>query len=327
MANGPLRTFFRQDAGYPEMDEPDLTDALLDSMIQKRIGVGAPMSRTSAGRMGGAMSMMAGGGGIPENPQFNNANVPPQGGGANSYPPMPGAPPGARPMPQMPKQGWGDVLAQVLAGAGDVVSIGGGRPTNYLQQTMGMQKGMRNEAFQQAMAQRGAMEQAERLAHEYDWRRYGAGRAEEKQNFYEESKKKEADLYEKMLGKEKERGEQYRQLLAATLPAQFEQAEDLDSLKALSAKALMETKGDPALMAEVKRAEQVQLQKLILQNKRGPMEKWTMDQTGGEPFWGKRGWLRDAFEDRQPVPYAPQQQLRPRSMSEQFGEGMRYWHP
>ncbi len=288
MAKGPLRTFFRQDAGYPEMDEPDLTDALLDSMIQKRIGVGAPAVPTSAARMSG-MSMMAGQGSIPENPQFNNANV--QTGPA--YPGMPGPPPAARPMPQMPRQGWGDVLAQALAGAGDVISVGGGRPTNYLGQVIGMQKGMRSEAFQQALAQRGAMEQAERLAHEYEWRKYAAGRGEEKQNFYEQQKKREADLYEKMIGEQNGKKSAMRDIFkfqATQTLASIDALEDLD--KAYS-NLLEKTAGDRGMMDSAKEA---------YDQRRGEL----MKDRGAFPYWPKAFFGGAPSQQAPPVgPAAP----------------------
>jgi hypothetical protein len=214
-------------------DEPDLTDSLLDSMITK--------SRAM--------------------PDFR------------TYPAMPGPPPAARPMPQMRRQGWGDVLAQALAGAGDVVSVGGGRPTNYLQQTMGLQQGLRNQDYQQAMAERAAMEQASRLAHEYEWRSYGAGQQEKRNRFSDKLKMDEQDLYKQMLGKQNEKNQMLRNLQEQMIPATLAQAEDTGELDALKLKALMETKGDPKMMQMVQNAAQRKMGDIVKQQQPGPFEK------------------------------------------------------
>lgn len=201
MPAGPLRTFFRQDTGFSD-DEPDLTDFLLESVIPRRAQAPGMTSRiptsTSFSRVGG----MGGAGRMAPGRQDEQVDVT-----AMGYPPMPGPPRGARPMPMMRHQGWADVLSQALAGAGDVLSVGGGRPTNYLQQTMGLQQGLRGQEYQQALAQRAALENADRMASAYDWQRYAAGQAEAKQDFYETQKGRENDLYSQMIGKQKEDAE------------------------------------------------------------------------------------------------------------------------
>ena len=172
MPTGPLRTYFRQDAGFPQ-DEPDMTDSLLNSMIKASRGPGMPRIPTSTS---------------PSRTTY----------------PMPGAPKPPAPMPQMPGQGWGDVLSQVLAGAGDVFSAGGGRPTNYLGQTMNLQQGLRAQAYQQALAQRASIEHAQQMAKEYEFRRYNAEQSATDRDFNRSLQQRQLDLYDKMLGKKEE---------------------------------------------------------------------------------------------------------------------------
>ena len=183
MAKGALRTFFRQDAGYPDVEEPDLTDFLLDSMIGQgrrprtdMFGAPAPYP-TSAARAGG-MTRMAGMRGQqgqqgPAGPggQMPTVTVP-----GRAYPGMPCPPPGAAPMPQMRQPGWADFLYQAGGGIADAMNARSGMRTNWFQQIQGQGQANRNQEFQLAMAERAAMENAAKLAHEYDWRKYGAGR-------------------------------------------------------------------------------------------------------------------------------------------------------
>jgi len=250
---GPLRTFFRTNAGYPE-DEPDMTDFLLDSMIRKSQGPGMPTvpNSTSPSRM--------------MNPQ------------------MPGAPPQPRPMPQMRGQTWGDVLSQVLSGAGDVVSAGGGRPTNYLGQTMGLQQGLRGQQHQQALAQHAAIEQASRMAHEYEWRKYGAGQQEKRQSFSEEMKRKEQELYEKMLGKEKAKAEQKKNLFSMLAPETLKGAETVEDLDAAKLNLLKETGGDPELMAALdeahNNASRALIPKIAARQAPGTVHHWLAKNSG-----------------------------------------------
>lgn len=167
-----------------------------------------------------------------------------------------------------------DYISQAGGGIADAFNARARRPSNWYQQTRAITQERIGQQYQQEMAQRAAMEQAARLAQDYEWRRYAAGQGERRQDFSEEQKLEERKLYEKMLGKEQEKGDRFKQLLAATLPMEFAQADDLESLKAMSAKALRETQGDPALMNEVRLAEQKRLADIIRSQKPGTSTRW-----------------------------------------------------
>ena len=276
MAKGALRTFFRQDAGF-EQDEPDLTDFLLDSMIGQgrrprtdAFGSPAPYP-TSAARASGmaAMAGMRGQQGLQgaPGPQQGPMRLPGALGqmqqqtmniNAKAYPGMPGPPPGAAPMPQMRQPGWADFLSQAGGGVADAMNARSGMRTNWFQQIQGQGQANRNQEFQLAMAERAAMENAARMAHEYDWRKYGAGRQEAKADSLAEQREEDVKFRDRLLAAQKEKEGWGARLQAAVLPGRFEKAETDEELDALIEKALLETQGDPALMEQVMKAAAVE---------------------------------------------------------------------
>ena len=137
MAQGPLRTFFRQDEGMPE-DEPDLTDFLLDSMMQKgrRPRTDAWGSPAPWPTSGGRVSSMAGMRGQqgqqgPAGPQGQMQGQPDVMVRGRAYPGMPGPPPAPSPMPQMAQAGWMDYLTQAGGGIADAMNARSGQRSDW----------------------------------------------------------------------------------------------------------------------------------------------------------------------------------------------------
>lgn len=223
MAKGALRTFFRQDAGFPE-EEPDLTDFLLDSMIQNggqpRMSmygstVPVPTSGSRVSNIGARGYPGPQGAPGPQNPTMPPANgrdpwgmpMPaPQNVNVQTpaYPSMPGPMAAPAPMPPMAKPGWMDYLAQAGGALADGMNAGSGIRSNFYGQIGAQQQGLRDRDFQHAMAERGAMENAARMAHEYDWRKYGAGVQQQRFDQQASDKAAERKLYEQMIGKRQE---------------------------------------------------------------------------------------------------------------------------
>ena len=270
MPQGPLRTFFRQDAGMPE-DEPDLTDFLLDSMMQqgRRPRTDAWGSPAPWPTSGGRVSSMAGMRGQqgqqgPAGPVGQPQRLPGMLGQmqgqpdvmvrGRGYPAMPGPPPAPSPMPQMAQAGWLDYLSQAGGGIADAMNARSGQRSDWFGRIQGQQQGMRDRDFQMAMAERGAMERAAQLAHEYDWKRYGAGQQEARQDISDDRHEADVKFRDKLLAAQKEKEAWPARLQAAILPGMFEKAESEEELDALVEKALRDTGGDPLLMKQVQDA-------------------------------------------------------------------------
>jgi len=205
MAKGPLRTFFRENAGFDE-DQPDLTDYLLDSMISQ----GAqPRRVTPSGQVIPTPTSMAratvrrGPFGVPI-PQLS---MPPEGDvtvKGSPYPAMPGPPPAPAAMPQMRKPGWAEFLSMAGGGIADAFNARAGRRSDWFGRISGMEQAQRDREYQLALAERSALEQAARLAHQYDWQRYNAGQQERRFDQQVEDKAAERKLYEQLIGKQQE---------------------------------------------------------------------------------------------------------------------------
>jgi hypothetical protein len=275
MANGPLRTFFRQDAGYPE-DEPDLTDYLLDSMIQRggqprTTSMGGSMIPlpTSASRVS-SMGGMRGYPGMQGAPGPQNPTRPPMGGRdpwgmpmpapqqdvnvtARAYPGMPGPPPAAQPMPQMAKPTWIDYLSQAGGALADGLNARSGIRSNFFGQIGGQQQMLRDREFQAAMAERSAMENAARLAHEYDWRKYGAGRQEARFDQQTADKAAERKLYESLIKKQQDDAERQgmfqKYMYEQGAQAKFKDAGGLGDLEEAEKAALLQARSPEELEA------------------------------------------------------------------------------
>lgn len=292
MAKGALKTFFRQDAGYPE-DQPDLTDFLLDSMIQggPRMG-GAPLP-TTAGRVSamGGMRGYPGQQGAP-GPQtapgafsgprgpYGRPMSPVQQAPEMAYPPMPGPPPGAQPMPPMPQPGWMDYLSQATGALADGMNARSGVRSNFFGQVGAQQQTLRDRDFQHAMAERGAMEHAARMAHEYDWRKYGAGRGEAREDRLEKQRQEDLTFRDQLLAQQKAQAEWAGNLQAQVLPMRFDAAETAEDVNALEEKSLLETQGNPAMMARVKEAAEVQRKALQWKKLGQPTFDWLWSPNG-----------------------------------------------
>jgi len=273
MAKGALRTFFREDAGYPE-EQPDLTDFLLDSMIQG----GGP-------RMGSVPMLTTAGRGQQGAPGPQNPTMPPMGGkdpwgmpmpGAprpapppapmSQYPSMPGPMQAPQPMPQMAQPRWIDYLAQAGGGLADGLNARGGYRSNFFGQIGAQQQGLRDRDFQAAMAERGAMENAARLAHEYDWRKYGAGMQEKRFDQQTADKAAERALYDKMIGKraedEQKQSDFQKFMFEQAAAAKLKDAGGLGDLDELGQGAMLQARTPEELAA---------IQRMIAQ-RRGSLE-------------------------------------------------------
>lgn len=106
-------------------------------------------------------------------------------------------------VPQRQQATWTDLLPQLLAGAGDVLTARGGGRSNYMGQVMGAQQGLRDRAFSDALMQAQINEQSKHAEYEDAWRRFAAEQSGQEHKFNRGMKYGEYQLMQDALAKQK----------------------------------------------------------------------------------------------------------------------------
>jgi hypothetical protein len=184
---------------------------------------------------------------------------------AMSQMPPPGLPP-QRQIPTRQQPGFADFLTLGLSGVADAFNARAGIRSDTFGRTYDLQQGMRNQAYQDQLAQSSAAYDADRMAYEDAWRRHGAEQSSFGREFDRAMRHREAQMLQSGIrGQQadaKKRKENYGRVLQEATKTEFGQVEDQEALKSILAKKLMDTQGDPDLEPLVRQAYQVRMQEL-----------------------------------------------------------------
>ena len=110
-------------------------------------------------------------------------------------------------VPQRPRPEWTELIPQILAGAGDVMTARARGRSDYLGRVMGGQEGRRNQAWNDAMMQTQINQQSQNADYEDQWRRYVGEQTAQDRKFGRASKVAEFDLMKSAIEKQKAEAE------------------------------------------------------------------------------------------------------------------------
>lgn len=149
--------------------------------------------------------------------------------------PPQGGPPKPPPMPQRPQRTLWDLLPQAFAGAGDALMAGAGQRSDYMGRVMGLQEGVRNQSFQDQLAQAAQMYDAQRMQYEDDWRRAGFEQQAQDSGIKRSYDLAQLEMYQQMMGKTQQEEQRNRQFQRDMYGLQAnEQFKDIDTEEGLA---------------------------------------------------------------------------------------------
>lgn len=210
-------------------------------------------------------------------------------------------------VPARPQQHWAELIPQILAGAGDVMTARGRGRSDHLGRVMGIQEGRRNQAWGDSMLQAQLNQQSQNAEYEDQWRRYVGEQTGRDRKFNQGMKVAEFDLMKSMLDKQKadaEKNTNFQKFMyGVSAQEKLKDAGGPEDLKEMLSKAMLTAKSPEELQAlqeqfninqgqmTKKAAQAAELQaeyrKLIEESKRGgtPYHLWTQDAFLDRKIW------------------------------------------